>query len=163
MHFMVAHPYDVGDKVQLGHQKFRIRDMGFWKTTLINSVGQVSYIPNYTMFGMKFGNFRRSDRMETDLEMVVSIKTSKEDIEMYTAAVNEFIKNNGKYFAEKIVIKKVTIPNSDVIVLCFGITHKFNFNNEDNFNHRCELIFKNMISIAKEQNLKYMALRFQEE
>lgn len=163
MHFMVTHPYDVGDKVQLGHETYRIRDMGFWKTTLINSGGQISYIPNYTMFGKKFGNYRRSDKMESDLEMVISIKTTKEEIEMYMAAVNEFILNNGRYFDEKIVIKNVNIPNSDVIIICFGITHKFNFNNDDNFNFRCELIFKNMISIAKEQNLTYMALRFQDE
>ena len=82
---------------------------------------------------------------------------------MFTEAMNEFIKENGKYFDDEIVIKEVIVPNSDVINIVFGIMHKFNFNNDDNYHFRCELIFKNMARIAKEQNLKYFTLRFQGE
>ena len=163
MHFLVAHPYDVGDKIQMNHKNYRIKDMGFWKTTLISSDGKVSYVPNHTLFKVKFGNFGRSDRMETDILMSMKLETSKEDIKMFTEAMNEFIKENGKYFDDEIVIKEVIVPNSDVINIVFGIMHKFNFNNDDNYHFRCELIFKNMARIAKEQNLKYFTLRFQGE
>ena len=163
MHFLVAHPYDVGDKIQMNHKNYRIKDMGFWKTTLISPDGKVSYVPNHTLFGVHFGNYRRSDRMETNIQMVMSIGTSKEDIKMYCAAINEFIKDNGRYLDEHIVIKEVEIVNSDAMSIVFGVMHKFNFNNDDNYHFRCELIFKNMTRIAKEQNLKYFALRFQEE
>lgn len=163
MHFLVAHPYDVGDKIQMNDKNYRIKDMGFWKTTLISSDGKVSYVPNHTLFGVHFGNYRRSDRMETNIQMVMHIDTSKEDIKMYCAAVNEFIKENGRYLDEEIVIKEVEIANSEAMSIVFGVMHKFNFNNDDNFLFRCELIFKNMARIAKEQNLKYYALRFQSE
>lgn len=163
MHFLVAHPYDVGDKIQMKNKNYRIKDMGFWKTTLITSDGQVSYVPNYTLFGVKFGNYRRSDRMETNIMMAMNVGTSQEDIKMYTAAVNEFIKENGRYLDEHIVIKEVSVVNADIMAIVFGVTHKFNFNNDDNFHYRCELIFKNMARIAQEQNLKYVALRFQDE
>lgn len=163
MHFLVAHPYDVGDKIRMDHKNYRIKDMGFWKTTLITSDGKVSYVPNHTLFGVHFGNFRRSDRMETNIAMVVSLDTSKDDIKMYMAAINEFIKDNGRYFDEDVVIKEIEVANSEALYIVFGIMHKFNFNNDDNFHFRCELIFQNMTRIAKEQNLKYYCLRFQEE
>ena len=163
MHFLVAHPYDVGDKIRMDHKNYRIKDMSFWKTTLISPDGKVSYVPNHTLFGVHFGNYRRSDRMETNIQMVMSINTSKDDIKMYTAAINEFIKDNGRYFDEHIVIKEIDVPNSEAMSIVFGIMHKFNFNNDDNFHFRCELIFKNMTRIAKEQNLKFYTLRFQDE
>lgn len=163
MHFLVTHPYDVGDKIRMNHKNYRIKDMSFWKTTLISPDGKVSYVPNHTLFGVHFGNYRRSDRMETNIQMVMSINTSKEDIKLYTAAINEFIKDNGRYFHEHIVIKEIDVPNSDSMSIIFGIMHKFNFNNDDNFHFRCELIFKNMTRIAQEQNLKYYTLRFQDD
>lgn len=163
MHFLVAHPYDVGDKIRMNHKNYRIKDMGFWKTTLSSSDGKVSYVPNHTLFGVHFGNYRRSDRMETNILMVMSINTSNDDLKLYTAAINEFIKENGRYFDEHIVIKEVEVANSDALCIVFGIMHKFNFNNDDNFHFRCELIFKNMTRVAKEQNLKYYSLRFQDE
>lgn len=163
MHFLVAHPYDVGDKIQMNHKIYRVKDMGFWKTTLISPDGMVSYVPNHTLFPVKFGNFRRSDRMESNILMSMSLNTSKERIKMYTDAINEFIKENGKYFDDHIVIKEVTIPNSDTIGIVFGIMHKFNFNNDENLHYRTGLIFQNMIRIAKQQELEYFTLRFQEE
>ena len=163
MHFLVTHPYDVGDKILLDEKVYRIKDMGFWKTTLISLDGQVSYLPNHTLLSKAFGNYRRSDRMETNLVMSLGIATSKEDIEMYVAAMNDFIKENGRYLDGHIVIKEVSVPNCDCMVLVFGVNHKFNFNNDDSLHFRCELIFKNMIRIAKEQNLKYYTLRFHGE
>lgn len=163
MHFLVTHPYDVGDKILLDEKVYRIRDMGFWKTTLISLDGQVSYVPNHTLFSKKFGNYRRSDRMESNMLMSLSILTSKEDIEMYVAAMNEFVKENGRYLDGNVVIKEVNVPHGDAMILVFGISHKFNFNNDDTLHSRCDLIFKNMVRIAKEQNLKYYTLRFQGE
>ena len=163
MHFLVTHPYDVGDKILLHEKIYRIKDMGFWKTTLISPDGQVSYVPNHTLLSQAFGNYRRSDRMENNLLMSLNIKTSKEDIEMFVAAFNEFIKDNGRYLDGELVIKEVHIANCDSLYLILGVTHKFNFNNDDSYHFRCELIFKNMIRIAKEQNLRYYTLRFQGE
>ena len=160
MHFLVSHPYDIGDKIQMEDTIYRIKDMDFWKTTLITPGGRISYVPNHTLFKIKFGNFRRSDRMESDIEMSMSVKTSMEDIQMYTSAFDEFIKDNGRYLDESIVIKDISIVNEKCMNIVFGVTHKFNFNNDDNLHFRCELIFKNMVRIAKEQNLKYNSLRY---
>lgn len=162
MHFLVSHPYDIGDKIQMEDTNYRIKDMGFWKTTLITPGGRISYVPNHTLFKIKFGNFRRSDRMESDIEMSMSLKTSAEDIQMYTSAFDEFIKDNGRYLDESIVIKEIRIINEKCMVIIFGVTHKFNFNNDDNLHFRCELIFKNMVRIAKEQNLEFYSLRYLE-
>ena len=46
--------------------------------------------------------------MENNLLMSLNIKTSKEDIEMFVAAFNEFIKDNGRYLDGELVIKEVS-------------------------------------------------------
>ena len=50
-----------------------------------------------TLLSQAFETIVSSDRMENNLLMSLNIKTSKEDIEMFVAAFNEFIKDNGRY------------------------------------------------------------------
>lgn len=160
MHFLIAHPYDVGDKVKLGHDIYRVKDMNFWTTTFIGPSGRFSYILNHTLFDTKFGNYRRSDVMEDDIDVLVNPNTTEEQLSLYVNALNDFIKANGRHFDEHAVVKHISICNQDAMSICIGITHKFNFNNDDNYNARKAMIFKNMTNIAKEQNLEFLSVRF---
>lgn len=162
-HFLLTHPYDIGDKIRIHDKTFRVKNMNLWMTTLAEMSGRVVYVTNSSISDAVFGNFRRSDRQDETVSIVMDINVSKELLEAYIKELDVFVKSRRRCFADRIVIKGCAIGNCDAMIVDLAFRHQGNFNYDEPYMHRRSLMFNQMRKVAKEMGIRIFSMRFKED
>ncbi len=159
-HFLLTHPYDIGDKIKMDKKIFRVKNMNLWMTTLAEPGGRIVYATNSSMADTIFGNYRRSDRQDEILCILMPVSVSKELLEAYIKELDIFVTTHHRYFADRVVLKNCNVCNCDAMCVEIAFRHQGNFNNDDQYNFRRRMMFNQMRLAAKDLGIKVFSMRF---
>ncbi|PNY25697.1 Mechanosensitive ion channel family protein [Tolypocladium capitatum] len=139
----VKHPYDVGDRVDIGDKKMVVDKISLLYTVFtridIMQVVQASSlrtltlaVPNIQLNNLWVENVSRSKAMVETFELDVSYDTSFEDIELLRAEMEKFVRSadNSRDFRPEFNISVGGVGHLDKMVLYMSIKHKSNWHND---------------------------------
>ena len=161
-HFLLTHPYDIGDKVKIDHQIYRVKNINLWMTTLAEPSGRIVYATNSSMSDAMFGNYRRSDRQDEILSIVMNINVSKELLEQFISELDTYVKTHHRFFADRVVFKDCQVCNCDAMSVDLAFRHQGNFNNDEPYNLRRRMMFNQMRTVAKNLGIQVYSMRFKD-
>ncbi|POR32307.1 Mechanosensitive ion channel family protein [Tolypocladium paradoxum] len=129
----VKHPYDVGDRVDIGDKKMVVDRISLLYTVFTRiDIMQVVQVPNIQLNNLWIDNVSRSKAMVETVELVVSYDTSFEDIELLRVEMEKFVRSgdNSRDFKPDFNISVGGVGNLDKMVLYISIKHKSNWHND---------------------------------
>ena len=132
----VKHPYDVGDRIDLGADQFVVEHISLlftvFKRTSGTDMGRSVQIPNIVLNSLWVENISRSKAMSEQLEIAVSFETSFEDIQILKNELTAFVadKDNSRDFQPSIEVGILGTSDQSKLMLQVEIRHKSNWSNE---------------------------------
>ncbi|TKA44815.1 hypothetical protein B0A55_13556, partial [Friedmanniomyces simplex] len=132
----VKHPYDVGDRIDLGADQFVVEHISLlftiFKRTSGANMGRSVQIPNIVLNALWVENISRSTAMSEQLEIAVSFDTSFEDIQILKNELTSFVmdKDNSRDFQPNIEVGILGTSDQSKLLLQVEIRHKSNWSNE---------------------------------
>lgn len=147
----VKHPYDVGDRVEVGGAQMLVERISLLYTvftkTAQNQVTQVclvsplnptsrkltmiTQVPNIVLNNLWIDNVSRSKAMTESFQVDVSYDTSFEDIELLRMEMEKFVRHpdNSRDFKPDFTVGVGGVGNLDKLTLEISIQHKSNWHN----------------------------------
>ncbi|GAO16222.1 hypothetical protein UVI_02000050 [Ustilaginoidea virens] len=128
----VKHPYDVGDRVEIGGVQMMVERISLLYTVFTKtSQNQVTQVPNIVLNNLWIDNVTRSKSMTESFKVDVSYDTSFEDIELLRAEMEKFVRHpdNSRDFKPEFTIGVDGVNNLDKLTLDISIQHKSNWHN----------------------------------
>ncbi len=129
----VKHPFDVGDRVDVGDTQYNVERMSLLYTVFRRVKDQKrTQVPNIVLNSNWIDNVSRSKAMREQLTIDVSFDTSFEDIELLKKEMVNFVrdKDNARDFQPDIDIEISDVSSMSKMVLKLEIRHKSNWANE---------------------------------
>ncbi|KAI9833149.1 MAG: hypothetical protein M1819_003771 [Sarea resinae] len=129
----VKHPYDIGDRVDIGQDQLTVEHISLLYTVFKRvSNHRMVQIPNIVMNTLWVENISRSRAMREQLSIFVSIDTTLEDIQALRDEMQAFVtdKDNSRDFQPEIDVEVLGISEMDKMELRVEIRHKSNWANE---------------------------------
>ncbi|GAB7349867.1 hypothetical protein MBLNU459_g0564t1 [Dothideomycetes sp. NU459] len=132
----VKHPYDIGDRVDIGSEKLTVDHISLLFTVFKRvagvDVGQLVQIPNSVLNTVWIENVSRSKLMKEQLTLDVSFDTSFEDIQSLKTELLTFVtdKDNSRDFLPDIDVEVLGTSDMSKLQLRVDIRHKGNYSNE---------------------------------
>jgi len=94
----ISHPFDVGDKIQIGSDVMYVTEFGLISTVFRRTDGKKLYCPNKSISSQFIKNVRRSGKIIEDIDLEVSLNTTKEQFEELRRRILEFLKQHKNNF-----------------------------------------------------------------
>ncbi|KAH0383711.1 hypothetical protein E4T52_03512 [Aureobasidium sp. EXF-3400] len=132
----VKHPYDIGDRVDIGTDHFAVDHISLLFTVFQRisglEVGKSVQIPNNVLNGLWIENVSRSKLMKEQLTLDVSFDTTFEDIQLLKMELLSFVtdKDNSRDFLPDIDVEVLGTSDMSKLQLRVEVRHKGNFANE---------------------------------
>jgi len=132
----VKHPYDIGDRVDIGTDQFTVEHISLLFTIMRRAngvkVGAMVQIPNITLNTLHIENLSRSKAMMEEYSVFVSFDTSFEDIQILKNELNTFVTatDNSRDFLPDVNIEVLGTTDMSKLELQVQIKHKGNWANE---------------------------------
>jgi small-conductance mechanosensitive channel len=132
----VKHPYDIGDRVDIGADHFAVDHISLLFTVFRRisglEVGKCVQIPNNVLNGLWIENVSRSKAMKEQLNLDVSFDTTFEDIQLLKNELINFVsdKDNSRDFLPEIDVEVLGTSDMSKLQLRVEVRHKGNFANE---------------------------------
>jgi small-conductance mechanosensitive channel len=132
----VKHPFDVGDRIDLGTDQFIVEHISLLFTVLKRSsganCGRVVQIPNIVLNTLWVENISRSKAMTEQFQIDVSFDTAFDDIQILKNELQTFVrdKDNSRDFQPDIEIGILGTTDQSKLSLQVEIRHKSNWGNE---------------------------------
>ncbi|KAF1352512.1 Mechanosensitive ion channel-domain-containing protein [Delphinella strobiligena] len=132
----VKHPFDVGDRVDIGTDKLAVDHISLLFTVFRRvagtDIGRIVQIPNNVLNTLWIENVSRSPYMKEQLELAVSFDTSFEDIQILKNELLTFVtdKDNSRDFLPDIDVEVLGTSDMSKLMLRVEIRHKGNYGNE---------------------------------
>ncbi|KAM4060009.1 mechanosensitive ion channel domain-containing protein [Hirsutella rhossiliensis] len=129
----VKHPYDVGDRVDIGKVQMVVDRISLLYTVFTRiDLMQVVQVPNIQLNNLWVDNISRSKAMKETVELNVSFDTTFEDIELLRLEMEDFVRSpdNARDFQPDFNISVAGIGALDKMVLYISIKHKSNWHND---------------------------------
>lgn len=89
----IKHPYDVGDRIQLGKDTYTVKEIRLLSTILLNGDNALVQAPNVVLNSEFIINFRRSPEMSEPFTFDVAYDTTFEQIEALRGRMIAFLSN----------------------------------------------------------------------
>ncbi|KAK5125693.1 hypothetical protein LTR85_011967 [Meristemomyces frigidus] len=132
----VKHPFDVGDRVDLGLEQFVVEHISLLFTVFRRisgaHVGRSVQIPNVVLNSLWVENVSRSKAMSEQLEIDVSFDTSFDDLQILKNELQKFVtdKDNSRDFQPEIDLGILGTSDQSKLMLQVEVKHKSNWANE---------------------------------
>ncbi|KAI4722879.1 hypothetical protein E4T48_00853 [Aureobasidium sp. EXF-10727] len=132
----VKHPYDIGDRVDIGADHFAVDHISLLFTVFRRvsglEVGKSVQIPNNVLNNLWIENVSRSKLMKEQLTLDVSFDTTFEDIQLLKNELLTFVcdKDNSRDFLPDIDVEVLGTSDMSKLQLRVEVRHKGNFANE---------------------------------
>ncbi|KAK4547637.1 hypothetical protein LTR36_000594 [Oleoguttula mirabilis] len=132
----VKHPFDVGDRVDLGLEQFTVEHISLLFTVFRRvsgaHVGRSVQIPNIVLNSLWVENVSRSKAMSEQLEIDVSFDTSFDDLQTLKNELQKFVtdKDNSRDFQPEIELGILGTSDQSKLMLQVEVKHKSNWANE---------------------------------
>ncbi|KAK3666812.1 hypothetical protein LTR22_002399 [Elasticomyces elasticus] len=132
----VKHPYDVGDRIDLGADQFVVEHISLlftiFKRTSGANIGRSVQIPNIVLNTLWVENISRSKAMSEQFDIAVSFDTSFEDIQILKNELSSFVtdKDNSRDFQPDLEVGILGTTDQSKLTLQVEIRHKSNWSNE---------------------------------
>lgn len=132
----VKHPYDNGDRVDIGADQFTVEHISLLFTVFRRAnghkVGGLVQIPNISLNTLFIENLSRSHAMMEEYSVFVSFDTTFEDIQILRDELNKFVmdKDNSRDFQPDMNIEILGTTDMGKLEIQVQIKHKGNWANE---------------------------------
>ena len=129
----VKHPFDVGDRVDIGDGQFVVDRISLLYTIFRRVADyKKTQVPNIALNSLWIDNVSRSKAMRENVKIFVSFDTSFEDIELLKKEMTDFVrdKENARDFQSEIEIEVTSLAEMNKLELNVEIRHKSNWANE---------------------------------
>ena len=129
----VKHPYDVGDRVDVGDNHYVVEKISLLYTIFRRVVdNKKSQVPHIVLNSLWIDNVSRSKAMREQVSIFVNFDTTLEDIELLKAEMTSFVqaKDNARDFQQDIDVEVVGLAEMNKMELKIEIRHKSNWANE---------------------------------
>lgn len=132
----VKHPYDIGDRVDLGNDQLVVDHISLLFTVFRRvtgtSVGKSVQIPNNTLNTLWIENVSRSKSMKEQLSIYISFDTSFEDIQLLKQELVAFVtdKDNSRDFERDLDVEVLGTSDMSKLEVRVEVRHKSNWANE---------------------------------
>ncbi|KAF1968836.1 hypothetical protein BU23DRAFT_540589 [Bimuria novae-zelandiae CBS 107.79] len=129
----VKHPYDIGDRVDVGTDQFTVEHISLLYTVFkrVNN-GKIVQTPNIVLNNLWVENITRSKAMREQVAIFCDFGTSFEDINTLKQEMATFVRDpaNNRDFHPDIEVEVVSIAEMNKLELRVEIRHKSNWSNE---------------------------------
>ncbi|KAL1591913.1 hypothetical protein SLS60_011505 [Paraconiothyrium brasiliense] len=129
----VKHPYDIGDRVDIGTDQFTVEHISLLYTVFkrVNN-GKIVQTPNIVLNNLWVENITRSKAMREQVSIFCDFGTSFEDISALKQELASFVREstNTRDFHPDIEVEVVSIAEMNKLELRVEIRHKSNWSNE---------------------------------
>jgi len=132
----VKHPFDVGDRIDIGLDQFIVEHISLLFTVLKRSsgsnCGRIVQIPNIVLNTLWVENISRSKAMSEQMEIDVFFGTSFDDVQILKNELNNFVrdKDNSRDFQPDVEIGVLGTTDQSKLMLQVEVKHKSNWANE---------------------------------
>lgn len=129
----VKHPFDVGDRVDVGDNQFIVERMSLLYTVFRRVKDQKrTQVPNIVLNSNWIDNVSRSKAMREQIRIFVSFDTTFEDIDLLKKEMTSFVqhKDNARDFQPDIDIEILDAADQTKMELKLEIRHKSNWAHE---------------------------------
>lgn len=132
----VKHPFDVGDRIDIGLDQFVVEHISLLFTVLKRSsgsnCGRIVQIPNIILNTLWVENISRSKAMSEQMEIDVYFGTSFDDIQILKNELNNFVrdKDNSRDFQPDVEVGVLGTTDQSKLMLQVEVKHKSNWANE---------------------------------
>jgi len=132
----ISHPFDVGDKIQVGGDVMYVTEFGLISTVFRRTDGKKLYAPNKAISNKFIKNVRRSGTIIEDIDLEVSLNTTKEQFEELKRRILDFLKQHKNDFQLRAEIALKSLHDVGHINLGIMIEHNINFQDTFKYNVR---------------------------
>jgi hypothetical protein len=129
----VKHPFDVGDRVDIGDAHYVVDRISLLYTTFRRVQDyKKTQVPNIVLNSLWIDNVSRSKAMREQISIYVNFDTSLEDIELLKKEMTAFVahKDNARDFQPEIEVEVTGLAEMNKLELKVEIRHKSNWANE---------------------------------
>jgi len=129
----VKHPYDIGDRVDIGQDQLTVEHISLLYTVFKRVLnGKTVQIPNIVLNSLWVENITRSKAMREQVPIFVDFGTTFEDINLLKTEMQNFLRDpqNSRDFFPDIEIEVVSLAEMNKLELRCEIRHKSNWSNE---------------------------------
>jgi len=132
----ISHPFDVGDKIQVGSDVMYVTEFGLISTVFRRTNGKKVYCPNKKISSQFIKNVRRSGTIVEDIDLEISLNTTTEQLDELKRRILEFLKEHKNDFQLKAEIALKSLKDVGHINLGIMIEHNINFQDTYKYNIR---------------------------
>ncbi|ORX54864.1 hypothetical protein BCR36DRAFT_348023 [Piromyces finnis] len=132
----ISHPFDVGDKIQVGDNVMYVTEFGLISTIFRRTDGKRAYCPNKKIASQFIKNVRRSGTIIEDIDLEISLNTTKEQIDELKRRILEFLKKHNNDFQLRAEVALKSLKDVGHINLGIMIEHNINFQDTFKYNMR---------------------------
>jgi len=123
----VRHPFDVGDKIDLGEKGvFTVKEIRLLSTILLNGHGGYVQVSNNVLAELFIQNLRRSPKMSESFSFDVHYSTTFKQIERLRSLMLSFVQMERRDFQPSFDVVVVDIPDQEKMTLQADIMYKSN-------------------------------------
>lgn len=129
----VKHPFDVGDRVDVGEVAYVVERMSLLYTVFRRVKDQKkSQVPNIVLNSNWIDNVSRSKAMREQVQLYVNFDTSFEDLDLLKTEMIKFVrdKENARDFQPDLDIEVTGVAEMNKMELRLEIRHKSNWSND---------------------------------
>ncbi|URE45229.1 mechanosensitive ion channel domain-containing protein [Musa troglodytarum] len=154
----VMHPFDVGDRCEIGGVQMIVEEMNILTTIFLRYDNQKVSYPNGVLANLPIGNIYRSPDMRDAIDFSVHVSTPVEKLALMKERIMAFIerKKDHWYPGPTVVIKDVDDMNR--LLVSIWLQHRMNFQEMNERWMRRELVVQEMIKVLKELEIEYRML-----
>jgi small-conductance mechanosensitive channel len=130
------HPFDVGDRVDIGTDRYVVKELSLLFTIFKRLDGTIVQVNNAILNSSWIENIRRSNTMSEKVQLSVDFGTSFSSIQKLRREMQKFVANNARDYSPDLEIEVVDVQGLDKLLLKIIIKHKSNWQNESLRKHR---------------------------
>ncbi|CAD5184762.1 unnamed protein product [Musa acuminata subsp. malaccensis] len=154
----VMHPFDVGDRCEIGGVQMIVEEMNILTTIFLRYDNQKVSYPNGVLATLPIGNIYRSPDMGDAVDFSVHVSTPVEKLALMKERIMAFIERKKDHWhpSPTVVIKDVDDMNR--LLISIWLRHRMNFQEINERWKRRELVVQEMIKVLKELEIEYRML-----
>ncbi|KAK1360560.1 Mechanosensitive ion channel protein [Heracleum sosnowskyi] len=152
----VMHPFDVGDRCEIGGVQMVVEEMNILTTVFLRYDSQKIIYPNSTLSTMPIHNLYRSPDMDDAIDFWFHIATPAEKINVVKQRIVSYIDNKKDHWYSNPIIVMRDVVDLNRIKMSLWPTHKMNHQNAVERYKRRGLLIEQIVKIVKEMDIEYL-------
>ncbi|KAJ0788331.1 putative mechanosensitive ion channel MscS, LSM domain superfamily [Helianthus annuus] len=151
----VMHPFDVGDRCEIGGVQMIVEEMNILNTIFLRADNQKIYYPNSTLATRSIGNFYRSPDMIDTINFLIHVGTPADKISLIKQRILSFVDSNKEHWYPSPNVLTMDMYDLNTQKLSVWVKHKINYQDLKERLTRRGKIIEEMNRIFKEVDLEY--------